>query len=118
MTISATFAVSPSPKVMNRIGSSAIGGITAMAVTSGPKLARRGGNDPMTRPTPSADKVAMPSPMPSRHRLASVSAQNRYWPESWSGSNISPAIAAAIAPGSGRILSAGLSAWRAAAAIT
>ncbi len=37
ITISATFAVSPSPKAMKRIGSSAIGGITAMVVTNGPE---------------------------------------------------------------------------------
>ena len=104
--------------MMNRIGSSATGGMTAIAVTSGPKVLLTGGSAPSASPTSSAESVAIPSPAPSRHRLAIVSAQNRYWPESWSGSNRSPAIAAAIAPGSGRILSAGLSAWRAAAAMT
>ena len=47
---------------MNRIGSSAIGGITAMAVTVGPKVARTGGNAPSTSPTSNGGQRGDPQP--------------------------------------------------------
>ncbi len=117
MTINATLAASPRPKTMNRIGSSAIGGMTAMVVTSGPKVARTEGIKPSTSPTSSADTVEIASPMPSRHRLAPVSAQNNKVPVIGSGTATRLCIAATIAAGVGKILSAGLMAWRLAEAM-
>ena len=116
ITISATLAVSPNPKTMNRIGSSAMGGITAMVVTSAPSVARAAGSTPNTMPTSNADSVQIPSPNPSRSRLAAVSAQKITWPLRGSASSSSPRIAATIAAGVGSTLSDALAACRAAEA--
>ena len=74
-TISAIFAVSPRPSAMNRIGSTAIGGMTAIIAIIGPKVARAAGNRPSSSPTSSVVAVAIARPIQSRERLAHVSAQ-------------------------------------------
>ena len=56
--ISVIFAVSPRPSAMNRIGSSANGGITQTTVTKGRRNARTRGMKPIAMPRQSAARVA------------------------------------------------------------
>ena len=73
MMISITFDSSPSPNTMNRIGSTAIGGIIETTATRVPNDAPAIGSRPTVRPKPSPTMVEIPSPSPSRCRLAKVS---------------------------------------------
>jgi hypothetical protein len=79
-TISTTFDRSPSPNTMNRIGSTAIGGIIESTATSVPNVAPKRGNSPTAMPKQRPINVATPNPMPSRLRLAPVSSHRMISP--------------------------------------
>ncbi len=106
--ISTIFGTSPSPSAMNRIGRTAIGGITAMIVMIGPGAARTSGTTPSAMPMISVESVAMAMAMPSRHRLAAVSASAVTCPVRGSVSVKRRSAARTIATKVGRTLSLGL----------
>jgi hypothetical protein len=76
MMISITFDNSPSPNTMNRIGSTAIGGIIETTATMVPNDAPATGSSPTVSPKPSPTRVEIPNPSNSRCRLAAVSVHN------------------------------------------
>ncbi|MCY1541582.1 hypothetical protein D9M68_772830 [compost metagenome] len=77
MTISITLDSSPRPKTINRIGSTASGGIIDSTVSSGDNGALNNGRVPAAMPRHNPTSAAMPRPMPRRLRLAALSCQNR-----------------------------------------
>ena len=66
MTISATLDSSSSPKTMNRIGSTAIGGIIDSTATNGDSGARTSGTRPSRMPKTRPIAALMPTPRPRR----------------------------------------------------
>ena len=84
-TISTTLETSPSPNTMNRIGRIAIGGTSDKPATNGANPARNSGVMPTPMPTHKPRAALIPSPQPSRARLAAVSAHSNKPPLRTSG---------------------------------
>ena len=80
MTMSAIFEVSSRPSMMNRIGSTASGGIIATVLSNGDNNARSRGTTPMPTASSIASVALIPSAAPMRLRLAQVSTQNSTCP--------------------------------------
>ena len=116
--ISITFDNSPRPNTMNRIGSTAIGGIIDSTATKVPNPAPATGKRPIARPNTKPVSAAIPSPSAKRCRLAAVSAHSTYSPDRRSGSAASRFDVATISETGGNSLSSGLAARRSADPIT
>ncbi len=113
MAMSMTFASSPTPKAMSRIGRMARGGTMATMASRGDRLAPARGIRPEATPSTRAVRAPSPTPSANRWRLTPVSSQNSKSPERRSGSVAMRSSVSPMVEKAGRSRSCGFSASRA-----